>query len=618
MAGGRVREPVAWAVAALLVAAALGVAVRAAAADLVSSAYYGSAPEAPYATSASCRACHPDHDASWRRTFHRTMTQQATPAAVVGDFSGREYRALGVTSRFLRQGDRFFIETLDGQGAMRRHEIARTVGSRRFQQYVTREGDRHIRLPLAWNIEERRWFHLDAGFLDPDGAEFNRHRALWDGNCIFCHNTGPNPGYDWQRGRFDSRVEELGIACEACHGPGTFHGERNRNPVRRYLLHLTRAPDPTIVLPPRLWPGLEVQVCGHCHGQRLPRPTERIRQFMSQGDPFRPGDDLNEYTEPLQVSSVLPGVDVPARFWRDGTPRLTAYEYQGLLMSKDFKGGAEGGLTCGGCHRMHSGDPKGMITEEMRGPAACAGCHAEIVRRAAEHSGHRAGGSGTDCYACHMPKITYGLLGMHPTHRIQNPEPARAWRYQMPEACTLCHTDRSARWAAESWSRLYQEPLPADLPGQTAPESLVALLGGDVVQRAAAAESLGDERSYTPDPLGRLWAVPFLAVAMERDTYPAVRHLAERSARRLVARAAARWPELEARARATPDFDPMDDPARRAAVVAWYRQLWEGLDKARLPRPDPSIPLDEHLRPVASVVDRLVRSTPEPAVSIGE
>src|SRR5262249_24099232 len=107
-------------------------------------------------------------------------------------------------------------------------------------------------------------------------------------------------------------------------------------------------------------------------------------------------------------------------------------------------------------------------------------------------------------------------------------------------------------------------------------------------------------------------------VAMERDTYPAVRHLAERSARRLIARAAEHWPELAARARATPDFDPMDEPARRAAVAGWYRQIWEGLDRSRLPRPDPSVPRAEPLLPVDPVIDGLARTAPEPAVSIGE
>ena len=63
--------------------------------------------------------------------------------------------------------------------------MAMTVGSRRIQQYVTRIGDRHVRLPLAWNIEEKRWVHLNGAFLHPDGSDFNTHRADWDNNCIF-------------------------------------------------------------------------------------------------------------------------------------------------------------------------------------------------------------------------------------------------------------------------------------------------------------------------------------------------------------------------------------------------------------------------------------------------
>ena len=37
-----------------------------------------------WASSSSCHACHPDHHASWARTFHRTMTQEANAASVRG------------------------------------------------------------------------------------------------------------------------------------------------------------------------------------------------------------------------------------------------------------------------------------------------------------------------------------------------------------------------------------------------------------------------------------------------------------------------------------------------------------------------------------------------------
>src|SRR5437870_148339 len=39
-----------------------------------------------YAGSASCRGCHPDQYASWHRTFHRTMTQVASPESIRGSF----------------------------------------------------------------------------------------------------------------------------------------------------------------------------------------------------------------------------------------------------------------------------------------------------------------------------------------------------------------------------------------------------------------------------------------------------------------------------------------------------------------------------------------------------
>lgn len=573
--------------------------------------------EVPYAGSASCRACHPDHYESWRRTYHRTMTQEASAEAVLGDFSGVSFTAGGVTSRFLREGAHFVIETLDGQGTLRRHTVARTVGSRRVQQYLTREGDRYIRLPLAWDIEARRWFHLTSGFLDPDGTDFNAHRATWDANCIFCHNVKARPGYDWDTARFDSHVAELGVACEACHGPGEEHAARNRSPLRRYFLHSTDVADPTIVNPTRLEPLRRIQVCGHCHGQRLPRPLERIRPFLSEGDPYTAGEDLSAYTEPMQQGTHLQGLDVSLRFWRDGTPRLTAYEYQGLLLSKDFQ---KGGLTCQHCHSMHGGDPKGMIQPAMRTAAACEGCHPAIVARPAEHSRHAEGSAGTDCYACHMPKVTYGVMTVHPTHRIQMPDPSRAWRHEMPEACTLCHTDRSARWAAETLRRQQgqsPEVFPTD-PAFEVAEAVRTLLSGDVVQRAVAAAALGDERGATPRPVERLWAVPFLLQAME-DDYPSVRRLASRSLAALVARAGEVRPDVAGSAHPMPRFEPEASPEERARVMQRWRQWWASLDKRGVGRPDAAVPLDAALEPLPAAVEQLLRKrATQPPIRIGE
>src|SRR4029450_4367906 len=54
-------------------------------------------PIAGYLSSNACRACHPGNYASWHASFHRTMTQVATPATLIPDarnvelsFAGRQ------------------------------------------------------------------------------------------------------------------------------------------------------------------------------------------------------------------------------------------------------------------------------------------------------------------------------------------------------------------------------------------------------------------------------------------------------------------------------------------------------------------------------------------------
>src|SRR3954471_7976548 len=53
------------------------------------------APQADYVTSNACRACHPGNYASWHASFHRTMTQVATPATLIPPANGEEMTFAG-------------------------------------------------------------------------------------------------------------------------------------------------------------------------------------------------------------------------------------------------------------------------------------------------------------------------------------------------------------------------------------------------------------------------------------------------------------------------------------------------------------------------------------------
>jgi hypothetical protein len=268
---------------------------------------------------------------------------------------------------------------------------------------------------------------------------------------------------------------------------------------------------------------------------------------------------------------------------------------------------------------MHGGDPRGMIRPSMRGDQGCLQCHEKIAHDIKGHTHHEPKGSGSDCYACHMPPTTYGLLAIHPSHRITNPDPSLAWRFDMPEACTLCHIDRTAAWAAQENNRLYRLRLPAEPPGDRrfdVAEGVRTLLGGDVVQRAVAVSALSQDSSYTADARARLWAVPFLLLAME-DRYPAVRHFAYRGLINLCRRAEATRPGALAVSR-LPAFDYLAEPPARGASIEGCWVWWRAVDKRGIPHPGPAVPLDHELMPDRARVAELLGRQDRSVIAIGE
>lgn len=512
---------------------------------------------AEFVTSQRCVHCHEEHYESWAGTYHRTMTQEASDISVLAPFQGEHVHYRGWDATMLREDDAFVMRVSSPTGEASEVEVVRSVGSHRYQQYLTREEDEYVRLPWAWHVEEARWFHMNGAFLTPDPAgvadesDYERHVVRWNDNCIFCHNVAPNPNLG--ANGFESHVAELGVACEACHGPGDEHSARNTSPLRRYMLHASSEPDLSIVSPARLSADRAADVCGRCHGQRM---TPDITQYLENGDPFVPGDDLAHHSEPLWADTTLNGNAIfSERFWEDGSPRLTAYEYQGWLQARCTIGGE---LTCTTCHGMHEGAPEGQLrpagsqTFESPDPGgvladrACAECHSEISEQASstEHAG--SGHAGVSCVDCHMPRIVYGVLDAHRSHRIEVPRPAVT---QRPHACGLCHLDEG------------DEFFGVESTEETA-VGLRWLFGGDPIVRALAADAYG--RSDQSEDEGILLA------AMARDAYPAIRRLAWRSLRR-------RNPGLS-----TDDFDPMATRSERDAAIESLGLTEERPDDAQI------------------------------------
>ena len=512
--------------------------------------------DAGYLESNNCRKCHEENYDTWHATFHRTMTQEANPQSILGDFerdSTITYQ--GVRAEMVRENGSYWMKFTGVDGKKQQLEIGRAVGSRRIQQYLTRNGDQWVRLPIAYDLVQHRWMHLNGSFFYPDGSDFKQHVTEWNSNCVFCHNVKAQPHLDWDDKSWNTEVAELGVACGACHGPTGEHAQRALSPVTRYLWHVkdANAPAVAVINPAKLDSDRSAMVCGHCHGQRLPEPRDRIHTMMSDGDPYDAGKNLLEFYRPVQREDKIGSFSFGSRFWRDGSPRLTAYEYQGMTRSKCFRAGTPGQrITCISCHEMHGGDPRGQLNEKMKTNAACTQCHQQFVTpvKLVEHTKHPAESSGSLCYNCHMPSIVYGVMSAHRTHDITIPRPDETVRFDKPNACNQCHLDWSVNRAIAATQRLWPSAYVQSKAGDARfdePEGQRALFAGDAIARTLTAAAMTPTTDVN---------APLLLEAMQ-DRYPIVRYFAANAL-------AARYPAMP-----KPDY-LAESEKRNATLQSWY------------------------------------------------
>ena len=180
---------------------------------------------------------------------------------------------------------------------------------------------------------------------------------------------------------------------------------------------------------------------------------------------------------------------------------------------------------------MHESDPENQLKPATEGNEACLQCHDSYRSQIEQHTGHAENSAWSTCYNCHMPRTVYGLLKSVRSHHIDSPDAEQSSSVGRPNACNLCHLDKSHEWTANYLSEWYGYPsveLPAE--DQSTAASLLQLLRGDAGQRALIASHMG----WTPaqEASGTGWFTPFLAELLD-DDYSAVRYIAGQSLQRL-------------------------------------------------------------------------------------
>jgi Cytochrome c554 and c-prime len=500
--------------------------------------------EDDYVSSAECRSCHPSQYQSWSRSYHRTMTQVATPATVFGEFDGRELSGYRVS----REGERFFVDVPDRSGRSERKPISLVTGSHHMQIYWFESGESRTlgQLPFAYLKADQRWVPRRSVFLEPPGDMRPTENGRWNNSCLACHTTHARPRGDAQ-GQFDTHVAELGIACEACHGPGRPHVEKQASPLARYQSHFGGSKDSRIVNPGKLDNKRASEICSQCHALWQHKGNAGARAWNEHGFTYRPGGDPTEsmwLLQPSQASSnqtvawVMKnhGDYVDGQFWRDGAARVSGREYSGMIDSPCY---AKGEISCLSCHSMHKpADDKrpfeawanDQLAKGMDGDQGCLQCHKSLASDVTQHTKHAASSSGSRCYNCHMPYTSYGLLTAMRSHRIDVPNVRATLDTGRPNACTSCHLDKSLGWAADQLQAQYgiQAPSLSD-DERNVEHSLLLAMTGDAGQRALVAWAAGWPDAVAASPAAPL---PALLGQLMEDPYDAVRYIAERSLRR--------------------------------------------------------------------------------------
>jgi hypothetical protein len=204
---------------------------------------------------------------------------------------------------------------------------------------------------------------------------------------------------------------------------------------------------------------------------------------------------------------------------------VTGREYNGLIESSHF---TESELTCLSCHSMHTyASPADQLHADVGEDQSCISCHSDLAEDVTAHSRHEAGSSGSACVNCHMPRTTFGLFSAMRSHRIDSPSARVEVESGKPNACNLCHLDRTLEWTARYLTEWYGHPsTQLDLEQRTAAAGVLWTLGGDAAERTVAAWHFG----WAParEASGDTWMAPYLAQLLT-DPYSATRQVAYRS-----------------------------------------------------------------------------------------
>lgn len=392
----------------------------------------------------NCKECHEGEFTLWQDSHHAHAMAHANDSTVLGDFNNATFTENGITHKFYKRDQKFFVFTQDENGEMKEYEVTHTFGYTPLQQYlIPFPKGRFQCLHIAWDTENEEWFNMAAmvyGETPPPGdwLHWTGQGQNWNGMCAECHSTHLQKNYVVETDSFHTTFDEINVSCEACHGPGSKHLEWADLPATRQ----EQIENYGLVAKTSNISNEEyVNNCARCHTRRM-----QIGDFDHDF-----GDLLDIMTPTLLLEDYHP----------DGQILNEDYVFGSFTQSKMY----HTDIKCNDCHNVHSG------ARHFEGNQLCFQCHVPDYYGTDKHHFHKNPnedgevylidgkqvniGEGAQCINCHMPAQYYMGIDFRNDHSIRVPRPDLSKELGTPNACNMCHTDKSVDWSIKYFEEWY-------------------------------------------------------------------------------------------------------------------------------------------------------------------
>lgn len=373
---------------------------------------------ASFVGSSSCVECHQKEYELWENSHHDLAMKIADSTTILGDFN-TTFTHKGVKSSFFKRDGDYYVNTQGKDGSYSDYRIVYTFGVAPLQQYIVKFPDgKYNCLLTAWDTLENKWFHLqpDLDLEVDEWLNWTNGGQRWNTMCADCHSTDLRKNYDPETGVFNTAFSEINVACEACHGPSSQHVAFYNNQKDNEDKGM---PPPEMYMGGSVAPKELVDKCARCHSRRV-----NLTPYFDYT-----GDFMDHYG-PTMLEEPL--------YELDGQIRDEVYVYGSFVQSQMY----QQGVSCRDCHDVHS------LQLKKKGNDLCLSCHTPNYNTA-EHHYHKVNTEAALCINCHMDGKLYMVNDYRRDHSFRIPRPDQSEKYNTPNACNKCHTDKSAKWASD-------------------------------------------------------------------------------------------------------------------------------------------------------------------------